>query len=404
MVRGTGPSPGRAGASLASPRPPFGHPVDAAPIPVDAAPIPVDAAPIPVDAAPIPVDAAPIPVDAIASVGAATFARRAWQTPPVDPRAPSSSQLAVWTEGLGRRFGERWAVRDLSLELRRGEVFGLLGPNGAGKTTTIRLLAALIGPSAGRARVDGLDLVREAGGVRSRVGVLTEAPGLYEKLSAVRNLDFFGKLHGLSATVRAGQIERLLRLFDLWDRRDEPTGTYSKGMKQKLAIARALLHDPPVLFLDEPTAALDPEAAAVVRDAIATLRGQGRTIVLCTHVLPEAERLCDRIGFLRTTLLRVDTPARLRAANAQGRVHVRLAGPAGPELVAAVGGTPGLAGLHVVPDGLLAEVRDPESATPALVRSLVAAGAAILEVRHEAATLEEVYFEVMGTPADGEAA
>ena len=218
-------------------------------------------------------------------------AHPAWQTPPVTPRAPSPPDLAVWTDGLGRRFGERWAVRDLSLELQRGEVFGLLGPNGAGKTTTIRLLAALIAPSAGRARVDGLDLAREADGVRARVGVLTEAPGLYEKLSAARNLDFFGKLQGLAPAVRAERIERLLRLFDLWDRRLEPTGTFSKGMKQKLAIARALLHDPPVLFLDEPTAALDPEAAAVVRDAIGTLRGQGRTIVLCTHVLPEAELL-----------------------------------------------------------------------------------------------------------------
>jgi ABC-2 type transport system ATP-binding protein len=331
-------------------------------------------------------------------------AHPAWQTPPVTPRAPSPPDLAVWTDGLGRRFGERWAVRDLSLELQRGEVFGLLGPNGAGKTTTIRLLAALIAPSAGRARVDGLDLAREADGVRARVGVLTEAPGLYEKLSAARNLDFFGKLQGLAPAVRAERIERLLRLFDLWDRRLEPTGTFSKGMKQKLAIARALLHDPPVLFLDEPTAALDPEAAAVVRDAIGTLRGQGRTIVLCTHVLPEAERLCDRIGFLRTTLLRVDTPARLRTAVANGRVHVRLAGPASPDLLSAVRADAGVVEAGAATDGLVAELRDADAGTPALVRSLVAAGASILEVRREAATLEEVYFEVMGARADTESA
>jgi ABC-2 type transport system ATP-binding protein len=321
----------------------------------------------------------------------------------VDPSASPSPDLAVWTERLGRRFGERWAVRDVSLELRRGEVFGLLGPNGAGKTTTIRLLAALIGPSAGRARIDGLDLAREADGVRSRVGVLTEAPGLYEKLSAARNLDFFGKLQGLPTAVRAERIERLLRLFDLWDRRLEPTGTFSKGMKQKLAIARALLHDPPVLFLDEPTAALDPEAAAVVRDAIATLRGQGRTIVLCTHVLPEAERLCDRIGFLRTTLLRVDTPARLRTATAGGRVHIRLAAPAGPDLLSTVRADVAVLEARATQDGLVTELRDADADTPALIRALVAAGAAILEVRREAATLEEVYFEVMGARADAEA-
>jgi ABC-2 type transport system ATP-binding protein len=316
------------------------------------------------------------------------------------PRLPSSSPVAISTEGLGRRFGDRWAVRDLDLELRRGEVFGLLGPNGAGKTTTIRLLSALIGPSAGRARVDGLDLAGEADAVRSRVGVLTESPGLYEKLSANSNLDYFGKLHGLTPAVRAERIERLLRLFDLWDRRTEPTGTFSKGMKQKLAIARALLHDPPVLFLDEPTAALDPEAAAVVRDAIAALRGQGRTMVLCTHILPEAERLCDRIGFLRTTLLRVDTPARLRSAGEDVRLHVRLAVPAGPDLIAAARAAPRVAAVRSAADGLVAELRDVEADTPALVRELVAAGAAILEIRREAATLEEVYFEVMGTRAD----
>jgi ABC-2 type transport system ATP-binding protein len=318
----------------------------------------------------------------------------------VVPSLPSSPDVAISTEGLGRRFGERWAVRDLDLELRRGEVFGLLGPNGAGKTTTIRLLSALIGPSAGHARVVGLDLVRQADAVRSHVGVLTESPGLYEKLSARSNLDYFGKLHGLTAAARAERIERLLRLFDLWERRNEPTGTFSKGMKQKLAIARALLHDPPVLFLDEPTAALDPEAAAVVRDAISALRGQGRTVVLCTHILPEAERLCDRIGFLRTTLLRVDTPARLRSAGGDVRLHVRLAVPAGPELVGAAQAAPGAAAVRTVADGLVAELRDVDTDTPAFVGALVAAGAAILEVRREAATLEEVYFEVMGAPAD----
>ena len=162
----------------------------------------------------------------------------------------------------------------------------------------------------------------------------------------------------------------------------------------------SLLHDPPVLFLDEPTAALDPEAAAVVRDAIAALRGQGRTVVLCTHVLPEAERLCDRIGFLRTTLLRVDTPARLRSAGGDARLHVRLAVPAGPDLVEAAQAAPGVAAVRRVVGGLLAELRDVEADTPALVRALVAAGASVLEIRREAATLEEVYFEVMGARAD----
>ena len=192
--------------------------------------------------------------------------------------------------GLGRRFGALWAIRDMDLEVRRGEVLGLLGPNGAGKTTTVRVLTSLIEPSEGRATVDGFDVVAEPEAVRARVGILTETPGLYEKLSATANLDFFGRLYGLDASTRAERIERYLRLFSLWERRDEPAGTFSKGMKQKLAIARALLHEPAVVFLDEPTAALDPEAAFIVREAIEGLRRSGRTIVLATHTLDEANR------------------------------------------------------------------------------------------------------------------
>jgi ABC-2 type transport system ATP-binding protein len=314
---------------------------------------------------------------------------------------------AVSMAGLGRRFGDRWAVRDLRLELHRGEVFGLLGPNGAGKTTTIRLLAALIAPSTGTAAVDGLDVVHDAHRVRSRIGVLTESPGLYEKLSAARNLDYFGRLHGLSAALRAHRIERYLRLFDLWERRDDAIGGMSKGMKQKVAIARALLHEPPVLFLDEPTAALDPEAAAIVREAISTLRGSGRTIVLCTHVLPEAERLCDRIGFLRETLLRVGTPARLRAGlGGRVRLEVRLVPGSDrsglARLLSTVDGATATPSDH----GLAVSVVDADRDTPRLVQALAAAGAAILEVRRQEATLEDVYFEVMGVraTAEGEAA
>src|ERR1700675_2910942 len=177
--------------------------------------------------------------------------------------------------GLGRQFGDLWAIRNMDLEVLRGEVLGLLGPNGAGKTTTVRLLTALIEPSEGRASVDGLDVTERAEEVRARVGILTETPGLYDKLSARANLDFFGRLYGLDAATRAERIERHLRLFSLWDRRDDPAGAVSKGMKQKPAIARPLLPDPAVVFLDEPTAALDPEAAFIVREAIEAIRRSG---------------------------------------------------------------------------------------------------------------------------------
>jgi ABC-2 type transport system ATP-binding protein len=238
------------------------------------------------------------------------------------------------TAGLGRRFGSAWAIRDMDLEVRRGEVLGLLGPNGAGKTTTVRLLTALIEPSEGSAIVDGFDVRSQADDVRARVGILTETPGLYEKLSAVANLDFFGRLYGVDAATRAERIEHYLRLFSLWDRRDEPSGQYSKGMKQKLAIARALLHEPAVVFLDEPTAALDPEAAWIVREAIAGLRRSGRTIVLATHNLDEANRLCDRVAFVRGgQLLRVASPADLRGTTGARGVEVVLAAEPRPELL-----------------------------------------------------------------------
>jgi ABC-2 type transport system ATP-binding protein len=299
-------------------------------------------------------------------------------------------------EGLGRRFGETWAVRDLSLDVRAGEVLGLLGPNGAGKTTTVRLLAALIAPSAGRAWVDGIELREDPDKIRSRVGILTENPGLYDKLSAERNLDYFGRLHRLPPAVRAERIERWMVTLDLWHRRRDPAGTLSKGTKQKLAIVRALLHEPKVLFLDEPTAALDPEAAYVVREAIATLRGEGRTIVLCTHNLDEAERLCDRIAFLRGSLLRVDSPSRLRGELGGGRVTIRLSEPASPALVTAVAALPVVRMVEHEGASLSVRVENEVRDAPAVVRAIVGAGGGVVEVRPEVGTLEQVYFEVMG--------
>jgi ABC-2 type transport system ATP-binding protein len=307
--------------------------------------------------------------------------------------------------GLGRRFGALWAIRDMDLEVRRGEVLGLLGPNGAGKTTTVRVLTALIEPTEGRATVDGFDVVSEPEAVRARVGILTETPGLYEKLSATANLDFFGRLYGLDTPTRADRIERYLRLFSLWDRRDEPAGTFSKGMKQKLAIARALLHEPAVVFLDEPTAALDPEAAFIVREAIEALRRSGRTIVLATHNLDEANRLCDRVAFVRGALLRVASPTELRGAIGGRGVDVTLATELTAEVLAAANSIEGVAAVEVDGRRLLVSGASPKDLSPALIRAIVAAGADVLEVRERASTLEEAYFEVMGVRPDrGEAA
>jgi ABC-2 type transport system ATP-binding protein len=306
----------------------------------------------------------------------------------------------IRTTGLGRRFGETWAVRGMDLEVRRGEVLGLLGPNGAGKTTTVRLLTALIEPSEGTASVDGFDVRTSPEGVRTRVGILTETPGLYEKLSATANLDFFGRLYGLDAVTRAERIERYLRLFSIWERRDDSAGTFSKGMKQKLAIARALLHEPAVVFLDEPTAALDPEAAYIVREAIEGLRRSGRTIVLATHNLDEANRLCDRVAFVRGALLRVDSPEALRGTLGARGVEVVLAAEPGAALVAAAGAVDGVGSVEAIERRLVVAAARPAAVTPSLIRALVAAGADILEVRERATTLEQAYFEVMGVQPD----
>jgi len=194
-------------------------------------------------------------------------------------------QTVLRTEALTKRFGRLVAVDHLDLEVREGEVFGFLGPNGAGKTTTLRLLCALIAPTSGGAEVAGWRLGRDDTKIRASVGILTEQPGLYERQSAWENLLFYGALYGLNAATARAQAERFLRLMGLWDRRQESVATFSRGMKQKMAIARAALHEPRILFLDEPTTGLDPDAAKTVREFIVALRGQGRTVFLCTHNL-----------------------------------------------------------------------------------------------------------------------
>ncbi len=213
-------------------------------------------------------------------------------------------------ESLTKKFGENLAVDGLNLEVKEGEVFGFLGPNGAGKTTTVRMLTSLIRPTSGKAVVNGFTVGQQDTQIRRSVGLLTETPGLYDNLSAEYNLHIYANLYEVKDV--AGQVEKYLRMLGLWERRFEPAATLSKGMKQKLAIARALLHEPRILFLDEPTSALDPESAHLVRDFIAELRKEGRTIFLCTHNLDEADRACDRIAVFKTRLVVVDTPARLR--------------------------------------------------------------------------------------------
>jgi ABC-2 type transport system ATP-binding protein len=321
---------------------------------------------------------------------------------------------AITTDGLGRQFGDRWAVRDLDLEIEKGEVFGLLGPNGAGKTTTMRLLSCLIAPTEGTATVCGYDIGHARTEIRHRLGVMTESPGLYESLSAQQNLEFYAKLYDLSGAFALRQIERYLKLLGLWDRRKDPAGTFSKGMKQKLSIARALLHEPPVIILDEPTSALDPEGAKLVRDFIGSLKGEGRTIILCTHNLIEAQSLCDRVAIIKKTLLRVGTPRDLQRALYGRHVEVRIANaepdPGGDawqdegggrtmnDLAVMVATLEGVGDVVVAGNRLLISTMDPEEVTPHVVRALVNVGIDIVRVAEVEHTLERAYLDLVSRP------
>ncbi len=298
----------------------------------------------------------------------------------------------IRTENLTKRFGDNLAVDDLTLEVAQGEVFGFLGPNGAGKTTTMRMLSALISPTSGAAWVNGHQVGVDDAAIRADIGLLTETPGLYPRLNAEQNLGFYARLHGVEDIPR--QVHIYLTLLGLWERRHEPVGGFSKGMQQKLAIARALLHEPPVLFLDEPTSALDPEAARVVRDFIETLRGEGRTIFICTHNLNEADRLCDRVAVIRQRLIRVDTPEELRRGLYGQSVMIHLE-EASPSLGTLVEDLPFVRTVTETPEGLRVALDDPETNNPALVRVLVGAGAGIRFVERESHSLEQVYFDLM---------
>jgi len=304
----------------------------------------------------------------------------------------------IRTENLLKTFttknGPVTAVDGLTLQVDEGEVFGFLGPNGAGKTTTVRMLTALIAPSAGQAWVNGHQIGQADTAIRQSVGILTENPGLYEALSAEKNLTIYARLYGVADVT--GQVERYLRLLGLWERRRETAGGFSKGMKQKLAICRALLHEPRVLFLDEPTAALDPEAARTVHDFIGELKAEGRTTFLCTHNLDEAERLCDRIGVINHgRLIALDRPANLRRQLFGRQTVVELAAPSDAALDA-VGALPFVENLQVDGSRLTIALGDPEAQNPVLVRALVQAGADVRYVRDVEHSLEEVYFSLMG--------
>ena len=298
---------------------------------------------------------------------------------------------------LRKDFRTLTAVHDMSFTVGDGEIFGLLGPNGAGKTTTVRMLAGLIAPTSGTATINGQSLGDGSQRIRAITGILTESPGLHEKLTARQNLAFYARLYGLRGSRLRDAVERYLGVVEMTEHADRRVGTFSKGMRQKIAIARALVHDPEVIYLDEPTSGLDPSAAKTVRDFVANLRSLGRSIVVCTHNLDEAERLCDRIGIMRGTLLLVDTPAALRRHGRAATVRVELNGARGPEsFIDRLAELPFVNGVQGRERTLVVELGDPGHDTPDLVATLVGAGARITSVVEDAPTLEEAYLSLVG--------
>jgi len=298
----------------------------------------------------------------------------------------------IQTINLTRAFGDILAVDRISISIYPGEVFGFLGPNGAGKTTIVRMLAALLEPTSGEAYVAGFQVGKEDQEIRRQIGLLPEAPGLYDALTAEQNLTFYGAMYGVEEISR--QIKRYLELLGLWNRRHEPVATFSKGMRQKLAIARALLHEPEVLFLDEPTSGLDPQAALLVREFIAELKGEGRTIILCSHNLEEADRLCDRVAVVNGYLLALDSPKVLRRKIFGRKVVLHLLEmKTGFEQVLLPFDF--VSEVQVVENKILVSVENPEKNNPEIVRALVEEGAEIQFVGELRRRLEDVYLELM---------
>ncbi len=297
---------------------------------------------------------------------------------------------------LSRRYGGTLAVDDLTMSVQGGEIFGLLGPNGAGKTTTLRVLATLIAPSSGNATIEGLSVTDKSAltDIRKIIGLLPEVPGLYESLSAFRNLDFYAEMYDVPKGARDNKIEELLKALEIWDDRSKPVATFSKGMKQKIAIARALVHDPKVLFLDEPMSGLDPSARKTVKDFIRSLKNRGRTIFLNTHNLDDAQQLCDRVAVLNTKLIALDSPENLGKGLWKPKLAITIAKKEDAKKALEI--------LHSFGDVSQAGERfevgisEHRKDDPKIIQKLVTSGVEIMfaeEVRH---TLEESYLELLG--------
>jgi ABC-2 type transport system ATP-binding protein len=300
----------------------------------------------------------------------------------------------IQTEDLSKQFGDYWAVDGVGLEIYPGQVLALLGQNGSGKTTTVRMLSSILAPTRGRARVAGFDVVQSPEKVRASVGVLTEQHGLYLRMTGLDYLDFFGRVYRLDAAARQKRSRKWLEYFDLAEVAKRPIGQYSKGMRQKLALARTMIHEPPVLLLDEPTSAMDPESAQLVRNAIASLRTEQRTIIICTHNLVEAEILANKIAIIfRGRILISGTVEELKRnllGPAEYEVRVRGKWPHGILKL-----PPGVTPLETSETGARFSVKEPQISNPILLKELMKHGVEVVALQELPRTLEQVYLAAM---------
>ncbi len=300
----------------------------------------------------------------------------------------------IKVENLTRKFGDITAVENISFDINESEIFGFLGPNGAGKTTTIRMLSTLISPTSGKITID--DRNPKSGGeyIRSIIGLLTESPGMYEKISAYDNLEYYSSFYNISAATRRKNIEKYLKMFNLWDRKDDLAGTFSKGMKQKLALSRALIHEPKILFLDEPTAGFDPESAHMVRNFIEGLKKEKTTVFLCTHNLEEASNLSDRVCIIKRKIIRIATLSELQNHDKKKRAEIIFKDKA-ERYLKLMEGIGEINNIHIDDNKATVVIEKPEVSNPLIIKKLVDNGVEILYFNEIKATLEEIYLDLI---------
>jgi len=300
----------------------------------------------------------------------------------------------ITVENLTRKFKDITAVKNISFDIDESEIFGFLGPNGAGKTTTIRMLSTLISPDSGKITIDGKDTLSHGEDIREITGLLTESPGMYEKISAYDNLKYYSSFYNIPNDRRNKNIEKYLKMFDLWERKDDLAGTYSKGMKQKLALSRALIHEPKILLLDEPTAGLDPESAHMVRNFIDSLKKEKTTVFLCTHNLEEASSLSDRVCIIKKKIIRIATLSELQNGDRGKRVEIVFRDDA-DKYTKLIKETSQIKNIQTDKNKAMLVIENPEISNPIILKKLVDSGAKIIYFNQIKASLEEIYLDLI---------